>query len=219
MDICASTAPAPALDERAVFALTPSGKRSLDEAGTTLSAVQLEALVLVDGHSTPPQILGRVPEENRGEIRAAMVELLERGYIGVDADPFDGVIDAGDFFSAGARATPAAGREEHAIADTATEFLRRNGYCVTIARNLPAPEGRPKDRALTVLVVDDDPDIGGLLGRYLKLEGILTRTAARPDEIVAALRQLPVPDLVLLDVHLPGVDGYLCSTGCGRIPS
>ena len=58
-----------------------------------------------------------------------------------------------------------------------------------------------------ILVVDDDPNISRLMQLYLEKENFTVRTAARGDEAVAEYNRLP-PDLVLLDVMLPGMDGY-----------
>lgn len=40
------------------------------------------------------------------------------------------------------------------------------------------------------------------------LEGYEPRVASSRDEIVAALRASPLPDAILLDVNLPGTDGF-----------
>ena len=58
-----------------------------------------------------------------------------------------------------------------------------------------------------ILVVDDDPNISRLEQLYLEKEGFAVRTAASGDDAVAEFRRLP-PDLILLDVMLPGMDGY-----------
>jgi two-component system OmpR family response regulator len=57
-------------------------------------------------------------------------------------------------------------------------------------------------------VVEDDPDLAKLLKTYLKLEGIETVVAANRAEVGEALRRPSVPDLVLLDVQLPDLDGF-----------
>ncbi len=68
-----------------------------------------------------------------------------------------------------------------------------------------------KDKAI-ILVVDDDPNISHLVQLYLEKEGYEVHTAARGDEAVAAFRRLP-PDLMVLDVMLPGMDGWqVCRT-------
>lgn len=43
---------------------------------------------------------------------------------------------------------------------------------------------------------------------YLKLEGLDPRAATNREEIVAAIRQVPLPDLVLLDYGLPDANGF-----------
>ncbi len=58
----------------------------------------------------------------------------------------------------------------------------------------------------SVLLVDDDPNIVRLVQLYLEKEGFEVRTAARGDDALASFRKNP-PDLILLDVMLPGLDG------------
>ena len=58
-----------------------------------------------------------------------------------------------------------------------------------------------------VLVVDDDPSISQLEQVYLKNDGYEVRAAADGLAAVEAFRKQP-PDLILLDVMLPGLDGY-----------
>jgi len=57
-----------------------------------------------------------------------------------------------------------------------------------------------------LLVVDDDPDIGALLVRYLGGHGFAVGVAADGAQLRAALARGPV-DLILLDLGLPGEDG------------
>ncbi len=58
-----------------------------------------------------------------------------------------------------------------------------------------------------ILVVDDDPNISRLMRLYLEKENYEVREAARGDTAVEEFNRLP-PDLMLLDVMLPGMDGY-----------
>ena len=59
----------------------------------------------------------------------------------------------------------------------------------------------------TLLVVDDDPKIRDLLRLYVEREGHRAAFAADGPEALAVARQLR-PDLVLLDLMLPGLDGF-----------
>jgi DNA-binding response OmpR family regulator len=61
-----------------------------------------------------------------------------------------------------------------------------------------------------VLVVDDEPIVRDVVVRYLRRDGYETREAATGDEARQILESEP-PELVVLDVMLPGTDGLeLC---------
>ena len=66
--------------------------------------------------------------------------------------------------------------------------------------------------SLEILVVDDEPNIVLSLEFLLKKEGFRVRTATNGEEALKALRESK-PDLVLLDVMMPKMDGYdVCQT-------
>ncbi len=58
----------------------------------------------------------------------------------------------------------------------------------------------------SVLVVDDEPTIGEVVGRYLERAGYATRVVADGAAALAAAVD-ERPDLVVLDLMLPGIDG------------
>jgi diguanylate cyclase (GGDEF)-like protein len=59
----------------------------------------------------------------------------------------------------------------------------------------------------TILIVDDQPRNRDLLEALLKPEGYLTVTANNGEEALAMVAETP-PDLILLDVMMPGINGY-----------
>ena len=58
-----------------------------------------------------------------------------------------------------------------------------------------------------VLVVDDDPSVRQIVRANLEAEGYAVREAGSADEGLASLEEEP-PDLLLLDVMMPEVDGW-----------
>jgi two-component system response regulator MtrA len=73
-----------------------------------------------------------------------------------------------------------------------------------LARPILPPAGYPvKGR---VLVVDDDPALAEMLGIVLRTEGFEPSFVADGDKALAAFHDTK-PDLVLLDIMLPGKDG------------
>ena len=64
----------------------------------------------------------------------------------------------------------------------------------------------------TIMVVDDDPNIAQLVKLYLEKEGYEVTVETRGDDAMAAFQKNP-PSLMLLDVMLPGMDGWQVCRG------
>lgn len=58
-----------------------------------------------------------------------------------------------------------------------------------------------------VLIVDDDPGISDVLGMYMKREGYEVTQVTSGEDALADI-EADLPALVLLDIMLPGIDGY-----------
>jgi DNA-binding NtrC family response regulator len=58
-----------------------------------------------------------------------------------------------------------------------------------------------------VAIVDDDSAFASYLRTFLSLRGYDTRAYSRGDELLAAVKQGDAPDIVLLDVMMPGMNG------------
>ena len=71
----------------------------------------------------------------------------------------------------------------------------------------------PRDaRAPRLLIIEDDEDIANLLGHALRKAGFEVGVMLSGAGVVARVREHP-PDLLLLDVMLPGLDGRdICRT-------
>ncbi len=67
--------------------------------------------------------------------------------------------------------------------------------------------GAPPTAARRVLIVDDDADSARSLGMLLELEGHATFVAHDGPSALAAARE-HLPDVVVLDIGLPGMSGY-----------
>jgi signal transduction histidine kinase/DNA-binding response OmpR family regulator len=77
----------------------------------------------------------------------------------------------------------------------------RSALIAKIHRLLPRLEGK------RVLVVDDDPEARAMLAKILKEEQAELVLAAGGDEAMSLIAQTP-PDLVLLDLMMPGMSGF-----------
>ena len=81
---------------------------------------------------------------------------------------------------------------------------RRSDLDSFLDRSGPGAKGRTGPM---VLVVDDDEGVRTLVRANLELEGYAVREAASANEGLAVLEEDP-PDLILLDVMMPEVDGW-----------
>jgi CheY-like chemotaxis protein len=62
-------------------------------------------------------------------------------------------------------------------------------------------------RAPKILIVDDEVDNRELLGIMLGSDGFVTRTANEGEEALLSVAADP-PDVILVDLLMPGIDGY-----------
>jgi CheY-like chemotaxis protein len=66
---------------------------------------------------------------------------------------------------------------------------------------------RSAQSAGNVLIIEDDPNVRSLLGFVLLREGWNVRMATNGADAIALLEQA-LPDLILLDLSMPGMDGW-----------
>jgi CheY-like chemotaxis protein len=73
-------------------------------------------------------------------------------------------------------------------------------------------------RTLHVLVVEDDPDCAACLALFLRLGGMAAEVAANGAAALSSLRASR-PDVVLMDIGLPDMDGYQVARQLGDFVS
>lgn len=64
------------------------------------------------------------------------------------------------------------------------------------------------ESAMRMLVVDDEVDIANMLAEYFRMEGYDVTCANSGAEALAAASAGAAPDIMLLDVNMPGMDGF-----------
>ncbi len=68
-----------------------------------------------------------------------------------------------------------------------------------------------------VLIVEDQEDNRRVIRDMLNHAGFLTEEASSGEEAIARVNK-HVPDLILMDVQLPGLDGYTITRQIKRVP-
>ncbi len=193
-----------------VFKLSESGRAQIRSGqATTLPRDALALLVMLDGKRTvgdvEQSLSGLDPKALRQVLRSLLsanlveeVSMAERGEV---------ELDFGAFFAAAARANSSLGAETSAVeeAKKATPELDQKGYYVAIARQAVACV---QGRRIDVLIVEDDPDVVSLVTRILPAARFHVASAANKAQALARLNQMPSPELIILDVHLPDLNGF-----------
>lgn len=59
-----------------------------------------------------------------------------------------------------------------------------------------------------ILIVEDDPDVAEMLTAYFRSQEYDVSTVNWGEDGVRSALQVPAPDLVILDIRLPDIDGY-----------
>jgi CheY-like chemotaxis protein len=202
-----------AMNDQAIFGLTAQGQEELRSGATTLAPRELELLVRVDGLLSVAQLRAGMAALAPAEFNRALDFLQARWLIA----PV--VLDTFTFQLQAELDTFASVQGGDAEADAGVRSLKRSGYFVRIARKpagvAPAAPGRPR----TAVVVEDDAHLAGFVSSYLGFEGFTTRVAGNRQEVLDQFRKSPAPDLVLLDVVLPDIDGFEVLASLRRHPA
>lgn len=194
-----------------VYALTTAGQDELKRGSTVLTPEELELLVLIDGQANVREIGERARSVSQRQIGELLPKLISTGLVRMGTIADEDGLDFSYFFDADKPAPePSAQAKARAAteAESGTPALQRQGYYVSIARQANVPRKPASSEQHSVLIVEDDQHLCGFLRNLLRLEGFQARTAMNRAEVIAALRQLPSPDLVLLDVVLPDANGF-----------
>src|SRR5262245_9598338 len=90
----------------------------------------------------------------------------------------------------------------------ALAFTRRAGneQCYSLPQSLTPMVPEPTDCPV-ILLVDDYEDARVMYGHFLRMSGYEPLEAATGEEAIE-LANARVPDLILLDMSLPGIDGW-----------
>ncbi|HEY5635261.1 MAG TPA: response regulator [Burkholderiales bacterium] len=193
-----------------VFIVTDAGTAQIRGGSTRLPPEALAMLVLLDGKATVGDLEARATHLDAGAVRNVLRSLLAARLIRAATIAETDGLDFSAFFESDAPAEPAPAAQASADRESAegAPQLERSGYYVSIARQAVKPHAAQSAAGLQALVVEDDPDMRALVSRLLEGEGFVVAQAQDRDGILARLRAKPAPDLVILDVGLPDINGF-----------
>ena len=74
------------------------------------------------------------------------------------------------------------------------------------------------DKRGTILYIEDNPDNRLLIRRVLNAEGYTVQEAANASSALTALEAMR-PDLILMDINMPDMDGYTLTAHIRALPN
>lgn len=196
-----------------VFVLTDPGKAEIHGGATRLPAEALEVLVMLDGKKTVGDLEQAIPNVPAATLRNLLRSLIAANFVRAPtlAESGSVEVDFDAFFKAAGGSEPSSPAVEKS-ADREAVYgapeLERNGYYVSIARQAVKARVPAAGDKLLALVVEDDPDMAALIQRLLGLDTFTVTVCAKREEVLARLRQKPSPDVVMLDLQLPDLNGF-----------
>ena len=195
-----------------VFVLTDAGNGEIHGGSTGLPPEALEVLVMLDGKKTVGDLELAMPHVPAADLRNLLRSLLAAKLVRVPTVLEEGgvEVDFDAFFKAAAAdvTSPAVEKSADREALHGAPELERKGYYVSIARQAVKPRPSAAGAKRAVLVIEDDPDVAALIQRLLEREAYSVTVCGKRDDVLARLRQRPSPDMVLLDVQLPELNGF-----------
>jgi two-component system, OmpR family, response regulator len=200
---------APLVSHGDVYGLTSRGEAEIRGSKTNLPALALELLVRTDGRTPVHQLQASMEGVPSDRVAETLQRLLRDELIQY-SDARDDMLRMDDIKGLArtvVRAHPV-GQSTQREAAAGYNSLRQDGFYVRIARRPDARPMLPQDRTPSLLVIEDEPHLAKFLSHFMRFEGFDVRVATDRNEIVQELRAAPTPDLVLLDVMLPDVNGF-----------
>lgn len=217
-----------------VFKKTREGIDAQFDPRAPLSSAFKRLLTTIDGKLTLTQLQEKFPHLSIGDINmwaselarmrfiepvaqfapAAATSYVYDGYVEMTADP--------EFKAAASEVGKWMKENIMSAAKTADDDMAKTSQMAVIEAQstintinnsgffMQPPEAAPAaGKKHLVLIVEDDPIQLALLKTIVTKEGHDIAIARNRAEVLAALNHLPYPDLLLLDVQLPDVDGFM----------
>ncbi|MEN3362896.1 MAG: two-component system, OmpR family, phosphate regulon response regulator PhoB [Burkholderiales bacterium] len=214
------------MKNKTVYSKTAKGMAEVRKSGKSLPKDHSRVLAMVDGKSSTADLMGQQRDLTQERFTATVESLVQLGLIRAlvhsawDPEPTEPIemTDDGTVLYSDALPTieatelsPQESVQAWAEARRGAQTLKKNGFYTYGDKPSQVSAIRKMD-GLRALVVEDDDALSQLLEVLLTNKGFSVHKAVDIPGAMKTLRAGLVPDLVLLDVVLPGMpgkDGFL----------
>ncbi|MBL8376766.1 MAG: response regulator [Burkholderiales bacterium] len=194
-----------------IYRRTELGERAMRGQAGQIAPELIRVLALVSGDTHFDLIKRRAIRMPEGDLRAALDRLKSGGFLSEHNSGQEHDLDFTAHFDKPLSATDLSEEDKRRIAMAATDghdVLTKTGSFLQLS---PAAAMTPLGKAwtdITILIIEDDEIQARFAQNIVMKAGFKQRHAATREEIIAELNKTPLPDCVLLDVELPGTNGF-----------
>ena len=197
-----------------IYRRTELGDRAMRGQAGKMRPEIIRVLALVAGEAHYDVIKKRAIRIPEDEIIAALATLVKHGLLERQEAGEDHDLDFTAHFAQPAPAAPVLTAQDQQrlnhVAQSGHDLLTKTGSFTQLERGtapLDTELGKPWTD-IVVLIVEDDEIQARFAQNIVMKAGFKQRHAGSREEIIGELNKSPLPDVVLMDVELPGVNGF-----------
>lgn len=183
-----------------IYSKTGKGLRAMNTGTPKLPPITANVLALIDGKSSAAEVHLKCSGLSGEELNHTLEWLLHEGYAKALSSELQ-VMNSPDNTGV-VMLDPEEGVKEWAKAQRMAKSLANFGYCSSGS----VKQSKPVNA--TILIVEDDPQLAQLEVAILKGEGYQVILVNSGELALKQLQGTNLPDVVILDIVLPGIDGF-----------
>lgn len=201
------------MDTSIIFTKTAKGVLELKHKARTLPALIVITLSKVDGRSSVAQLCANLAQPERMALENALTALESQSMIRVFVRAQSADMSEGEMSAALPSIAALQVEELNAHEGTMAWAQARRGVQQLVQQGFYAT-GQPRGGAPSagvgshILIVEDDAAISHLMQIFLTRQGYQVNVVADGRDALLALDEGAPPNLVLLDVNLPNINGF-----------
>ena len=196
-----------------IYRRTELGDKAMRGQTGPVAPELIRVLALIAGEAHFDVIKKRAIRLPDDAIREALDKLVTAGFLVCNQAEAGHNLDFTSHFSEPAPAAPAFSAQERKrldnVATDAHDILTKTGSFMQLSGDQGPMTALGKAWTdIVVLIIEDDEIQARFAQNVIMKAGFKQRHAASREEIVGELNKSPLPDVVLMDVELPGANGF-----------
>jgi CheY-like chemotaxis protein len=196
-----------------IYSRTELGERAMRGQAGQIPPELVRVLALISGDTHFDLVKKRAIRMPEADLSAVLKRLVDAGLIATRGTTDEDDLDFTMHFSGPAAGdTPALNEAEKSriglAATDGHDVLTKTGSFMQLSGNAPQTALGKAWTDITVLIIEDDEIQARFAQNIIMKAGFKQRHAASREEIVGELNKQPLPDCMLLDIELPGTNGF-----------